>query len=153
MIQKKVVDVFDMSQDKNSTVWCVYHQREDGSMFNYAFPAQALANHCAEYGLDPNDADTLLDVVLYQFHMDPAELHQDHPAFVWNTDEDTARQHHLARIAKLKTEIEFLDPDGKLNQIKQHHLDSFDSDKYQERRVLCRSIREHRMRELRKAGK
>ncbi|HWV45765.1 MAG TPA: hypothetical protein VN039_07075, partial [Nitrospira sp.] len=97
---------------------------------------------------DPMDADTLLETYLYQFHMDPTALHESHPHFVWNTDEATARFHHLARVESLKQEFQYLDPNGLLDQIKQHHLNTFSPSRHSQRVELAASLRSKRLSDL-----
>jgi hypothetical protein len=145
---KKILEVRNISQNEDFVVWCVHHQREDGVLWDYGFPAEALQNLSAEYGIDPADADTLLETYLYQFHMDPADLHHTHPHFVWNTTEDIARQHHLARVEQLKQQFRYHDPNGLLEQIKVHHLQNFDFDKHAHRVRIAASLRRQRVAEL-----
>lgn len=148
MKYKEILEVRNGSADPGKVFWIIYHKREDGSLFDYGFPGDTLQNLSAEYGINPMDSDMLLETYLYQFHMDPMELHQSHPHFVWNTDEETARLHHLARVDKLKKEFQYHDPNGLLEQIKQHHLDNFDFAKHAHRKRLAASLRAKRAAEL-----
>jgi hypothetical protein len=80
---------------------------------------EAISHRIAEYGFDPNDIDTILNVILYEKHMD--HLHEGHPKFLLNTDTDTAREHHLSQMEELKKKIVYTDPDNHLEKIRQAH--------------------------------
>lgn len=88
-----------------------------GQTVAHAFPHAALTYRAAEYGIDLADVDTLLDVVLHEPHV---ELHHADPTFVYNTDRDTARRAHLARVAASPVRVS--DPAGHLATIRQAHL-------------------------------
>lgn len=148
MKYKTILEVRNISRSSSGVLWCVHHRREDGLLWDYAFPGDSLHNLSAEYGIHPMDADTLLEVYLYQFHMDPTALHESHPHFVWNTDEATARFHHLARVESLKQDFQYRDPNGLLDQIKQHHLNTFSSSRHSQRVKLAASLRSKRLSDL-----
>jgi hypothetical protein len=46
--------------------WAVVMTRPDGSKHAYVFPKFTLEQRAAEYGLDPADIETLLDIVLHE---------------------------------------------------------------------------------------
>lgn len=72
--------------------------------FGHAFPADAMEWRAAEYGIDPSDTATLLDIVLAEPHLTPEEWsigHQLHAA----PDIDTARRDHIARCAAAKLRV------------------------------------------------
>lgn len=76
---------------------------DDGSEVRYQhlFPLETLEWRAAEYGIDPADTATLLDIVLTEPHLteeDWAAGHRLHDA----PDIDTARVDHLARCARSK---------------------------------------------------
>jgi len=67
----------------------------------HILPVETLEWRAAEYGIDPADTATLLDIVLAEPHLseeDWASGHQLHDA----PDIDTARRDHLARCARAK---------------------------------------------------
>lgn len=79
------------------------HTEDNGTSTRHvhAFPLDTLEWRVAEYGIDPADVDTLLDVVLTEGHLTPQDWedgHQLHNA----PDIATARADHLARCAKAK---------------------------------------------------
>lgn len=78
-------------------------EQEDGTRVRYFYltPLDTLEWRAAEYGIDPADTATLLDIVLAEPHLsdeDWAAGHQLHDA----PDIDTARAHHLARCTRAK---------------------------------------------------
>lgn len=70
----------------------------------YVLPVDTLEWRAAEYGIDPADTATLLDIVMAEPHLTPEDwaagsrLH-DAP------DIATARQHHIARCAAAKLRV------------------------------------------------
>lgn len=79
---------------------------DDGTTSRLLFilPTDAMEWRAAEYGIDPADTATLLDIVLAEPHLTPDEWsvgHQLHDA----PDIPTARQHHLARCAAAKLRV------------------------------------------------
>lgn len=81
---------------------------DDGTLqpFRHLFPLDTMEWRAAEYGIDPADTATLLDIVLtepYLTEEDWTAGHQLHDA----PDIATARHHHLARCtaAKLRHRI------------------------------------------------
>jgi len=97
-------------------VWMIDMASDDGTARAAGFPHSTLAWRAAEYGIDPSDFDTLLDVVLHEPHMQ----HTVHdPTFLYNTDQDTARAAHLERVKQVRRGVVHLDPDGHLNRIQE----------------------------------
>ncbi|GAA2618699.1 hypothetical protein SMC26_40260 [Actinomadura fulvescens] len=86
--------------------WYVTYQRTDGSSIAHVFPADTLEWRAAEYGIDPTDVDTLLDIVLHEpFLADPAP----DAITLYNAPTiDDARAAHLARIDAVKTEVQIV---------------------------------------------
>ncbi|MFB9687715.1 hypothetical protein [Amycolatopsis plumensis] len=86
-------------------IWAVDGVRtaDDGTVmrFRHFFPLETLEWRAAEYGIEPTDTATLLDIVLaepYLSEEDWSRGHQLHDA----PDIDTARADHLARCARAK---------------------------------------------------
>lgn len=78
-------------------------EHDDGTSTRHVhlFPLDTLEWRAAEYGVDPADTATLLDIVLAEPFLTPddwAAGHQLHDA----PDIDTARRDHLARCARVK---------------------------------------------------
>lgn len=117
-----VVEVRDLAAergaDTDEPVWLI-EMSTDGKLVpthGHGFPHSSLHWRAAEYGIDPHDLDTLLDVVLCEPHMNVR--HTD-PMFLYNTDEETARNAHLARVADVRTRVMHADPGSLLNRIGQ----------------------------------
>ncbi|UBU16686.1 hypothetical protein [Nonomuraea gerenzanensis] len=107
-------------------LWGVAVVKEDGSRFLKTFPHSTLEWRSAEYGIDPDDKDTLLDVILHESYIpreddplaliDPASAKiltetRDMPT-CWTpgvSDKDRLDA-HLARIAAVKKHRVRLDP-------------------------------------------
>lgn len=51
--------------------WVVHQTRGDGSAHVHVFPPETLAWRATEYGIDPADTDTLLELILHEPHMAP----------------------------------------------------------------------------------
>jgi len=69
-------------------------------------PEDTLEWRAAEYGIDPADTATLMDIVIAEAHMTPEDWEQGthlHSA----PDIDTARADHLARCARVKLRHRF----------------------------------------------
>jgi hypothetical protein len=86
-------------------LWVVEGMRhhDDGTSIRlqHTFPLDTLEWRAAEYGIDPADTATLLDIVLAEPYLtkeDWATGHRLHDA----PDIDTARADHLARCARAK---------------------------------------------------
>lgn len=77
----------------------------------------------AEYGIDPSDSQTLLDVLLHERFL---TIEKDHPQFVYNTDEETARLHMLAAIQVAKKSDLVVDADGHLDPIHKNFTPDMD---------------------------
>ncbi|RSD22014.1 hypothetical protein [Amycolatopsis eburnea] len=104
MVTMKIIDVQRVDKG-DSSYWAIILELsdEDGTVHNRAhiMPADTLEWRAAEYGIDPADTATLLDVVLaepYLSEEDWATGHQLHDA----PDIDTARRAHIARCARAK---------------------------------------------------
>lgn len=65
------------------------------------FPEEIFTFRAAEYGFDPTDIDTLLDVILTEVHVVP-----DPGTHLYEVlDRDVARGHHLTRCARQKLKM------------------------------------------------
>lgn len=90
---------------ENGVVLVVVEQEltlDDGSIVRgrHVFPDDTMEWRAAEYGIDPADTETLLDMVLWEPHLpDP-----DRPELLLHDapDIDSAREYHLKRIAGRK---------------------------------------------------
>lgn len=66
--------------------------------FSHCFPEEIFIFRSAEYGFDPTDVDTILDVVLTEVHAEPEPGTHLYDL----NDRDEARKHHTARCARQK---------------------------------------------------
>jgi hypothetical protein len=88
-------------------IWHVALSIEDGDVTSrmlYAFPVDTMEWRAAEYGIDPADTATLLDIVMTEPHLNAEERdtgHQLHGA----PDIPTARADHVARCARAKLRL------------------------------------------------
>lgn len=99
-----VVDVNLVSVEQQGDVISVEREmvRADGSIVvgHHKFPVDTLEWRAAEYGIDPTDLDTLLDIVIHEpFLGDP-----DRPDLALHEAPtvEEARAYHLERIQKIK---------------------------------------------------
>jgi hypothetical protein len=132
----------DRTEDPSLGVfWCIGEKEDDGRLWVHAVAASSLHYRAAEYGVDPQDSSTLLDIVMYERF---APVGHDDPTFVYNTDEETARLHHLSRISTAKTANARTDPNGLLSQIREHHRSNPDQKLIGEHREFCRKVRKEK---------
>lgn len=77
--------------------------RPDGLRHRLSFPADTLEWRAAEYGIDPTDLDTLLDMVLSEPFLDPDP--EDAALSLFGApDISRARVHHLKKVAQVRVE-------------------------------------------------
>lgn len=79
--------------------------QDDGTVIpgTHTFPEDTMEWRAAEYGIDPADLDTLLDIVLHEPHLpddDQPELSLHNAPTI-----DAARDRHLARIKEISGEM------------------------------------------------
>lgn len=129
----EITEVGEYFPNPDTPCWYVDAQRPDGSVRRHVFPKSTLAWRAAEYGIDPADTGTLLDIVLHEHfapHPDNPLTAADDPVLAAGlfsraavsrgmtragdlvpttlyTAETTeqAREAHLMRIAHAKTEV------------------------------------------------
>lgn len=115
------------SHDGAEPLWGVYRVRPDGGTHLHVIPQSAFEWRSAEYGIDPEDLDTLLDVILHEpWIPDPHDaLSLADPAAVavlqethglptcWTPGVPPADrlQAHLARIDAVKTHRVCMEPE------------------------------------------
>lgn len=129
--------------------WIIDYMDSPGRTLCYAFPKTALFYRAAEYGIDLSDGATLLDCVMHEHYI---EMHDQHPKFVYNTDEATAREEYLRRVQAVKPHIGHTDPKGLLSAVIEEHKRLVDAGHYDElhnnHRETVSSVRAHRIRAL-----
>lgn len=62
----EVIDAGAYWPNPDTPCWYVDMRKPDGGTHRMVFPVQTLAWRAAEYGLDPDDTEALLDVVLHE---------------------------------------------------------------------------------------
>lgn len=122
--------------------WVLVTKRADGSSHTFSFPHIAWAARAAEYGIDPGDIDTLLDVCLHEGF---EGINHTHPDFVYNNPEDHARSALLSRIADTKRRHLVTDPNNLLQAIRAHHGHTPHAEFHQRHRERVRAIRNARV--------
>lgn len=93
----------DLVEVSGTQAWAVLTEVDRGNgpeLISHVFPADTLEWRAAEYGIDPADRATLLEMVLYEPHLPVADP-VAHPLFAAATVA-AARNEHLADIAALK---------------------------------------------------
>lgn len=141
----EVLTVEQRVGDAGNTFWVVTMADRDGALVNHAFPQDTALWRAAEYGIDPADTATLLDIILHEPYipdprvMDPpaaaairAEVGGKRVPATLATAASTAdaRTAHLARIAHVKANIRRITgPQGKdakdpLDLIRNHPVDT-----------------------------
>lgn len=101
----------------NTDCWHVVTRATDGHGLTHVFPKVTLEWRAAEYGIDPADTDTLLDVVLHEQLLDD-ETAASVPADLFEAPSTArARAAHLARISGCKENRERIVLDGKSNPL------------------------------------
>lgn len=131
-----------VEQHQQPPHWRVFYEVPggDGPLIHcHAFPPSTLAWRAAEYGIDPADSQTLLDIVLHEPHM----TGHDHtsPDFLYNTDRATARKALHGRVAEVKTRVQIRDPHGRLAAI--HAAHAVDPADHAAKCALVDHVREH----------
>ena len=74
---------------------------DDGTVdkIAHALPVDILETRAAEYGIDPTDTDTLLEIVLYENYLPPQE--PDDPTTLYNAE--TVQEARDALITRVRT--------------------------------------------------
>lgn len=100
----KVRTVESVEERRNGDVdcWRVVTRAPGDGGITHIFPKAALEWRAAEYGIDPADVDTLLDVVLHEQLMDDDTAAENARALASAASTAEARQAHTARIAAVK---------------------------------------------------
>lgn len=112
-----VISSVEVQEDR----FLVQYTVDGGDNRGHVFPADTLEWRAAEYGLDPQDRETLLEIVLYEPFLDSHSI--DDPKHLFNAATiKEARDHHLGRIADLKAQHTISDPDGHLKKVTDNAL-------------------------------
>jgi hypothetical protein len=93
--------------------WLVIMNRENGLKMGHLMPQEIIDNRAAEYGLDPADIDSILEIILHEEHLPMVEdpvtgtvKHEDDDQVVTSAESTTqAREAHLARLKKSRVSV------------------------------------------------
>jgi hypothetical protein len=101
-----VTDAVLIARENSPNIWVIAKEvrYDTGSIIRMAqaFPEDTLEWRVAEYDLDPNDKDTLIDILLYEHHLDD-DIDPDHPSTLAHAVTiKEAREFHLQRIKDKK---------------------------------------------------
>lgn len=101
-----VTDAVLIARENSPNIWVIAKEIRDGVgpvvRMAQAFPEDTLEWRVAEYDLDPNDKDTLIDILLYEHHLDDG-IDPDHPSSLAHAvTVSEAREFHLSRIKAKK---------------------------------------------------
>lgn len=94
----------DLVDIEGQRLWMVSVEKDTGNgpeVVSHVFPEDTLEWRAAEYGIDPADTDTLLEMVLYEAHLTDEDPASTHPLYISATREE-ARAAQLARIQAVK---------------------------------------------------
>lgn len=109
----------DRTDGSREPAWLIEMSLDGGDPTHaVGFPHSIFHWRIAEYGIDPEDIETLLDIALHEQYI---QLHHSDPTFLHNTDQETARLHHLARVKKSKQSVTHADPNNLLDVIRNAH--------------------------------
>lgn len=129
METRTVVSVTETTSGSGRPCWTVLYEDAEGLFHSHTFPKETLEWRIAEYDLDPDDVDQLLDVVLHEPWLnDPEDPRHEDPAppglvagigragapvtLFTAASIDDARTAHLARIAAAKQQVRIGGPTG-----------------------------------------
>ncbi|MFB6776484.1 hypothetical protein ACFCX0_03425 [Streptomyces sp. NPDC056352] len=114
--------------------WEVAFVKPDGNGHKVLMPQNILEWRAAEYGIDPTDTETLLDIVLHEPHLPVEEPGEDEPQAMrytdggptlWEADSTTkARDAHLARVAACPVRIDLTGTE--LDPVRESHSPDMD---------------------------
>lgn len=117
MIERVVVNVIEHTDRDGVDRWTIMTRNPDGTLHGYVLPVFMFPQLAAEYGFDPEDFDTLLDVAIHQCHIDDelitsteadpvARSRGGRPVTLFNAESaDDARAAHLERIEYVKRNV------------------------------------------------
>lgn len=94
------------TEDTPDGRYCVYLRKthEDGTVDEgiHIFPKDILEWRAAEYGINPSDVDTLLDIVIAEPYLTPEDWTSGPQLYDESVTVEQAREAHLARCARVK---------------------------------------------------
>lgn len=98
-----IIELMDAAlYDENTILATVNKTDDDGAVVRMAhlIPRDAVEWRAAEYGIDPGDTDTLLDIILHEPHVQVDQALGLYQA----PNVDAAREHLLAKVREHKAE-------------------------------------------------
>jgi hypothetical protein len=136
--------VLSVDFDENDGNWRIAHSVSgEGLPHLYIIKPAEFDYRAAEYGIDPMDSKTLLDINLHERFittMDPT-----HPQYVYNTDEATARENYLHHIGLVKQNLIWEDPDSLLDAVHQKHQELHNPQLHADHRKFTAALRAENM--------
>ncbi|WP_406444575.1 hypothetical protein OHB14_36790 [Streptomyces sp. NBC_01613] len=109
----RTVESVEERRHGDTDCWHVVTRAADGHGLTHVFPKVTLEWRAAEYGIDPADVDTLLDVVLHEQLLDEGTAAAIAPDLFEASSTTRARNAHLARLGAHKEKSERIILDGK----------------------------------------
>ncbi|MFG3051911.1 hypothetical protein ACGFZP_13300 [Kitasatospora sp. NPDC048239] len=97
-----ITETYQATSSTGGTFWVVVTTSQAGERHQHAFPTDTLLWRAAEYGIDPDDTETLLDIILHEPHITPAEALAEPVTLAAARTTGEAKTAHLARIAAVK---------------------------------------------------
>ncbi|WP_328494098.1 hypothetical protein OHS59_16185 [Streptomyces sp. NBC_00414] len=138
--ERLITGVAKVRNDAGKEFWLVTMSLSGGLEHQHIFPIEALEWRAAEYGIDPADVDTLLDLILHESEIpDPAQNRDDaalRKGWVTSTDSDAepvtlfrcasaseARTAHMLRVKDVKqNKVCVVEREGSLDAIREDYL-------------------------------
>lgn len=99
-------------------VWILATRLPGGDLFHHVFPVDTLEWRAAEYGIDPDDVDQLLAIVLAEPWMADGHDHNHEHSLHNAPTIDQAREHHLGRVRQVHDQRRWNVPPGVRRRIR-----------------------------------
>lgn len=119
----KMKVVYAGEHDMRPDIWEIHAQGEDGHKRLMLIPKVALNWRSAEYGIDPEDVDALLDILLHEGQVPPKEEEEQSqrlPRLLETTNTSDALKFQKQRIRRVPRQFDFSDSEA-LNTIRENH--------------------------------
>lgn len=117
----------------NPLVWEAHELRENGSKWLHLIPKTTLHWRSGEYGIDPLDVDTLMDIILHEGYVPTQQQEQANPSLKakslpWLLETDNtadALKYHIQRIRSAAVQFK-IRGNKALDPIRQGHQPDHD---------------------------
>ncbi|MEU6234414.1 hypothetical protein [Kitasatospora sp. NPDC047058] len=97
-----ITETYEVTSANGVPHWVVVMTATDGSRHQHAFPKDTVTWRAAEYGINVDDTETLLDVILHEPYITPADVQAEPLTLTTAKSKNDAKAAHLARIAAVK---------------------------------------------------